>query len=181
MAPQVIKYVGVLLCFSLWAQRYQTDSLIISFYSDAPLEKISAENRTGCYSWIDFRTDSVFVRVRIRSFSFPNKLMEEHFNESYLESEKYPYAYFRGKPIAPFPYRQPGTYAVGARGVLEIHGTKQERILSGTYEVLSDGRLRLTGNFFVRPADHKIKIPTLLWEKIAEQVQVTFTGLYRAL
>ncbi|MEN3041668.1 MAG: YceI family protein [Bacteroidia bacterium] len=152
--------------------------MTISFYSDAPLEKISAENRTGCYSWIDFRTDSVYVRVRIRDFSFPNKLMEEHFNEEYLESDKYPYAQFWGKLVAPFPYKQPGTYAVSARGILEIHGVKREEIISGVYEVLPDGKLRLKGRFFVRPANYKIKIPRLLWEKIAEQVEVSFQATY---
>lgn len=161
-----------------WAQRYTTDSLYISFYSDAPLEKISAENRTGASSWIDFATDSVYVRVRIRSFSFPNKLMEQHFNEDYLESERYPYAYFWGKLVAPFPYTQPGTYAVSAQGILEIHGVRKERVLSGVYEVLPEGRLKLNGKFFVAPAEHKIKIPRMLWQKIAEQVEVSFVGWY---
>lgn len=169
----------LLVGFSL-AQRFTTDSLHVRFYSDAPLEKISAENPTGAMSWVDFATDSVYVRVRIRSFSFPNKLMEQHFNEEYLESDRYPYAYFWGKLVAPFPYAQPGTYAVSARGVLEIHGVRQERVLSGLYEVLPDGTLKLTGKFFVAPADHKIKIPRLLWQKIAEQVEVSFVGWYRA-
>lgn len=162
-----------------FGQRYVTDSLIISFYSDAPLEKISEENAKGCYGYVDFRTDSVYVRVKIRGFSFPNKLMEEHFNENYMESEKYPYAYFWGKLVAPFPYQQPGTYAVSARGVLEIHGVRREALISGAYEVLPDGRLRLTGRFFVRPADYKIEIPRLLWQKIAEEVEVRFEGVYR--
>ncbi|MCX7606871.1 MAG: YceI family protein [Bacteroidia bacterium] len=162
----------------LKAQRYEADSLIISFYSDAPLEKISAENQTGCYSYVDFRTDSVYVRVKIRGFSFPNKLMEEHFNENYLESDQYPFAYFQGKLIAPIPYTQPGTYAVSAQGVLLIHGVRRDRVLSGVYEVRSDGTLFLTGKFLVKPADHKITIPKLLWEKIAEEVEVSFRGRY---
>lgn len=166
------------LAFS-WAQRYTTDSLYISFYSDAPLEKISAENRTGASSWIDFATDSVYVRVRIRGFSFPNKLMEQHFNEDYLESERYPYAYFQGELVAPFPYMQPGAYAVSAQGILEIHGVRKERVLSGVYEVLPGGQLKLTGKFFVAPAEHKIKLPRMLWEKIADQVEVSFVGWYR--
>lgn len=161
------------------AQRYQTDTLIISFYSDAPLEKISAENRQGCKGWIDFATDSVYVQVRIRGFSFPNKLMEEHFNENYMESDRYPYAYFRGKLIAPFPYQQPGTYAVSARGIMEIHGVQRQELISGTFEVLPDGRLRLTGQMWVRPEDYKIKIPRLLWEKIAQTVEVKFSGTFR--
>ena len=174
------KLAALLLVGLSWAQRFSTDSLYVSFYSDAPLEKISAENRTGCSSWVDFGTDSVYVRVRIRGFSFPNKLMEQHFNEDYLESERYPYAYFWGKLVAPFPYTQLGTYAVGARGILEIHGVRKERVLTGVYEVLPDGTLKLTGKFFVAPADHKVKIPRLLWQKIAEQVEVSFVGWYRA-
>ncbi|MCS6790474.1 MAG: YceI family protein, partial [Bacteroidia bacterium] len=118
------------------AQRYVSDTLYIRFYSDAPLEKIQAENTRGSQSWIDFSTDSVYVRVKIRSFSFPNKLMEEHFNENYMESERYPYAYFQGKLIAPFSPKEPGTYAVSAKGLLTIHGVTRERLLSGTFEVL---------------------------------------------
>ncbi|MCX7652350.1 MAG: YceI family protein [Bacteroidia bacterium] len=179
MARWIKPILIIWLACGLRAQTYHADSLIISFYSDAPLEKITAENRTGCLSWIDFKTDSVYVRVRIRDFSFPNKLMQEHFNEDYLESDKYPYAHFWGKLVAPFPYTRPGTYAVSARGVLEIHGVRREEIISGVYEVLPDSKLKLTGRFFIRPADHKIKVPRLLWEKIAEQVEVTFRATYQ--
>ncbi|MCS7296828.1 MAG: YceI family protein [Bacteroidia bacterium] len=176
-----MRQVSILLFFTLyaWGQRYVTDTLIISFYSDAPLEKIAAENRTGCTSWVDFATDSVYVRVKVRNFSFPNKLMEEHFNESYLETDRYPYAFFRGKLVAPFPYTQEGTYAVSARGIMEIHGVQREEIVSGLYEVRKDQQLVLTGRFFVRPADYKIKVPRMLWEKIATEVEVSFRGIYR--
>ncbi len=164
---------------ALLAQRFVTDTLVISFYSDAPLEKISAENRTGCYSYVDLGTDSVYVRVRIRGFSFPNKLMEEHFNENYLESDKYPYAYFWGRLVAPFPSDEPGTYAVSAAGQLTIHGVTREALISGVFTVESAGSLRLEGKFFVRPADFNITIPKLLWQKIAETVEVSFLGTYR--
>ncbi|MCX8112749.1 MAG: YceI family protein [Bacteroidia bacterium] len=173
------RWLATLCLTTTWAQRYETDTLVIRFYSDAPLEKIAAENKNGCRSWIDFATDSVYVQVRIRGFSFPNKLMEEHFNENYLESDKYPYAYFRGKLVAPFPYTQPGTYAVSARGMIEIHGVRREEVLSGVYEVKPQGVLQLSGRFLVRPTDYKIKIPRLLWEKIAEEVEVSFYGIYR--
>ncbi|MCS7188714.1 MAG: YceI family protein [Bacteroidia bacterium] len=169
----------ILYLIKLSAQSYHTDSLTISFYSDAPLEKISAENRTGCYSWIDFQTDSVFVKVKIRGFSFPNKLMEEHFNEDYLESEKYPYAYFQGKLVSSFPFQQVGTYAVSAEGTMEIHGVKKRQVLAGIFEVLPTGKLLLQGKFIVRLEDYKIRIPRLLWNKIAEEVEVSFRGIYR--
>jgi len=162
-----------------YAQLYKTDTLFISFYSDAPLEKISAESRKGSYSVIHFGPDTVYVRVPIRSFEFPNKLMQEHFNEDYLESDRYPYAYFRGKLIAPIPLNEPGEYAVSAEGDLIIHGKAQHRLLSGVFQVLPDKRLILRGKFLVRPADHDIKIPKMLWQKIAEEVEVRFFGQYR--
>lgn len=172
-------YLVLLWLGTLAAQRLQTDTLVIRFYSDAPLEKISAENRTGCYSYIDLKTDSVYVRVRIRDFSFPNKLMQEHFNENYLESDRYPYAYFLGRLLASFPYDEAGTYAVSAKGRLTIHGVTREALISGVFTVDSAGSLQLEGKFFLKPADYNIEIPTLLWEKIAEVVEVSFRGTYR--
>ncbi|MEN2992678.1 MAG: YceI family protein [Bacteroidia bacterium] len=180
MKPPGKGILGLLLGL-LTAQRYQSDSLTIRFYSEAPLEKITAINSTGCQSWIDFSSDSVFVQVKIRAFSFPNKLMQEHFNENYLESERYPYAYFRGKLVTPFPYTTPGTYAVSAQGSLEIHGVAHQRVVTGTFEVQPDGRLRLEGKCWVRPADHKIKVPRFLWQKIAEVIEVTYYGFYSPL
>ncbi len=162
-----------------YAQMYKSDTLFISFYSDAPLEKISAESRKGSYSVIHFGPDTVYVRVPIRSFEFPNKLMQEHFNEDYLESDRYPYAYFRGKLVAPIPLNEPGQYAVSAEGELVIHGRAQHRLLSGVFQVLPDRRIILNGKFLVRPADHGISIPRMLWQKIAEEVEVRFYGQYR--
>lgn len=167
-----------LLVGGAFAQRLVADTLYLRFYSDAPLEKITAENTRGVYSFLDLASDSVFVRIKIRGFSFPNKLMEEHFNENYLESEKYPYAYFRGKLIASVPYPTPGTYAVSAKGLLEIHGVAQERVLSGVFEVQPNGILLLSGKAYVKPADHSINIPRLLTRKIAETVEVTWWGRY---
>lgn len=174
------KWLAVLGLTVGWAQLYETEELVISFYSDAPLEKITAENRGGCFGWVNFATDSVYVQVWMRGFSFPNKLMERHFNELYVESDKYPYAYFRGKLVASFPYTKVGTYAVSAKGVMEIHGVKRQEVLSGVYEVKPDGRLKLTGRFFLHPADYGVKVPTLLWQQIAKQVEVSFHGIYRA-
>ncbi|GIV25582.1 MAG: hypothetical protein KatS3mg026_1274 [Bacteroidia bacterium] len=168
-----------LLIGGAFAQRLVADTLYLRFYSDAPLEKITAENTRGVYSFLDLATDSVFVRIKIRGFSFPNKLMEEHFNENYLESEKYPYAYFRGKLVAPVPYPTPGTYAVSAKGLLQIHGVAQERVLSGVFEIQPNGIVLLSGKAYVKPADHRIAIPRLLTQKIAETVEVTWWGRYK--
>jgi len=162
------------------AQLYKSDSVGVTFYSDAPLEKITADSRKGAFSVIHFGPDTVYVRIPIRSFEFPNKLMQSHFNEDYLESDKYPYAYFRGKLIAPIPVSQPGDYAVSAEGDLIIHGQTQRRFLSGVFTVLPDRRIILKSKLFVRPADHKIKVPQMLWQKIGEEVEVLFHAAYKA-
>jgi hypothetical protein len=73
----------------------------------------------------------------------------------------------------------PGEYAVSAEGDFTIHGKAQHRLLSGVFQVLPDKRLILRGKFLVRPADHDIKIPQMLWQKIAEEVEVRFFGQYR--
>ena len=75
---------------------YSTGTGEVSFYSDTPLETIEAVNKkTG--SIINATSRELAVQMKITDFVFPNKLMQEHFNENYLESEKYPTAVFKGK------------------------------------------------------------------------------------
>ena len=97
--------------------------------------------------------------------------MEEHFNENYMETEKYPAAVFIGKIMEPVDYRRDGTYPVHADGVLDIHGIKQNRSLKGQMSI-SGGQITLTSDFDVKLADHKIQVPTLVITKIAEDIAV---------
>ncbi|MBO9639677.1 MAG: YceI family protein, partial [Siphonobacter aquaeclarae] len=92
----VLLMLGLALTFQARAQLFLTQTGETRFFSKAPLEDISAINKkTGAV--LNTQNGDVVVRVPITEFQFPNKLMQEHFNENYLESDKFPYAMFRGK------------------------------------------------------------------------------------
>lgn len=143
----------------------------ISFFSKAPLEDIEAKNEKVT-SLLNTSNNEIAVRVPIREFQFRNKLMQEHFNENYMESERYPNATFKGKINEIIDFKTPGNYDVSATGVLNIHGVNQKRTLTGKLQITETNML-LDTKFEVMLKDHKIKIPTLVFNKIAEKIAVT--------
>jgi polyisoprenoid-binding protein YceI len=154
----------------LYGQKYKSESSYISFFSDAPMEDIKAENPNS-KSAIDLETGEIAFSVPIKSFTFEKSLMQEHFNENYLESEKYPNATFSGKLIG-FDPSKVGWQPATAKGRMTIHGVENE--------ITCDGRLNINGNdvqieaiFPVQVADYKIKIPKVVFYNIAETVEVT--------
>ena len=110
--------------------------------------------------------------VTIKGFTFEKKLMEEHFNEKYMESDKYPYATFTGKINEAVDYKKEGTYKVTITGKLNIHGVEKERTIDGTLTI-KGGEISLDSKFNVALKDHKVEIPTLVAQNIAEVVEVT--------
>ena len=173
--------IGILLlvsCASLKAQVYSTTKGEAVFFSSAPLEDITAKN-SRVISILNTVTGELTVRVPINQFDFPNKLMEQHFNENYMESEKYPYGTFKGKLNEQIDFSKPGTYDATVSGVLNIHGVDQKRTLNGKVIVGTDGSLELQTKFTVALADHKIDIPKIVFNKIAEKIAVTANFKYQ--
>ena len=146
-------------------------STIITFYSDAPLEKIEAKN-TSATPVFNTSTGDFQIRVPMSSFQFKNDLMKEHFNENYVESEKYPYCVFKGKcDITHF--EEGKEYEASMTGTMNLHGITQNISVKGKIKK-QNNELILESEFFIKPTDYNIQIPSLLTEKIAEQVKVTF-------
>lgn len=150
----------------------------VSLYSEAPLEDIEAESVKGV-SVLNTATGDIAFSVPVRSFKFEKSLMEEHFNENYMESDKFPQASFKGKVKGVPDWAKNGEYSVQAVGVLEVHGVKQNRTIPGKI-VISNGSVRMSSVFMVRCKDHRIDIPTLVFQKIAESIKVTVTADYSA-
>ncbi|RPD46526.1 YceI family protein [Paracnuella aquatica] len=148
----------------------------VSFFSKAPLEDIEAENNAAS-SLLNTTNNEVSVRIPVNKFEFPNDLMQEHFNDDFLETAKYPVATFKGKINEVVTWNKPGTYTVTATGVLNIHGVAQQRTIKGTVQVAPNS-LRLESAFVVKLADFNIKIPTLLFQKISEQIEVKCLFVY---
>jgi hypothetical protein len=159
-----------------WAQKYTAEKAFISFYSDAPLEDISAENKKVTTLFNAATSDLVFS-VPIKDFKFEKSLMQEHFNEKYLESEKFPKATFQGK-VEGFDPGKPGEQQVKANGKLSIHGVTREINVPGTMEV-SGNKIVMKSKFMVKVADYDITIPQLVFQNIAEEVQVTVDFIYK--
>ncbi len=165
--------IGVSSTLSALAQSeiYTSGKTSVSFFSAAPLEDIEALNQKAV-SLINLKNREIVVRIPIREFQFSNKLMQQHFNENYMESEKHPYATFKGIINEPFVFTKPGIYNLTATGIFNLHGVNQKRTLSGKLSVGDQGIL-LETDFTVLLADHKIKIPKLVFNKIAEQIAVS--------
>jgi hypothetical protein len=153
-------------------ERYQLLLSKLSFVSKAPLENIEATNY-GTRGIIDPLAKSFFFRIPIKEFDFHSDLMEEHFNENYLESGKFPYATFKGTIENTVSFKTDGIYAISAKGELNIHGVSEEREISATISVKGD-KITIESQFNVRPEDHRIKIPSILFNKIAQDVRVAF-------
>ena len=173
-----LKKIKLILLFGLivnavggYAQRvYSTQKGTISFFSKTPVEDISAVNEKVSAA-INIATGEVAVLAEMKHFEFPNKLMQEHFNENYMESDKYPRAYFKGKIAETLDFSKPGKQAVTADGKLQMHGVEKDCRLTGTIES-KDGQMLLDTAFEVLLEDYKIKIPKAVFLKIAEKIAV---------
>ncbi len=148
----------------------------VSFYSSTPVEDIDAHSKTAV-SALNIKTGQIYAKVENTSFGFKAKLMEEHFNENYMESDKYPYSLFDGKIIDHPNITQPGTYHVHILGKLTMHGVTKEYKVPATL-VYQDGKYTATSNFKVKLADHKIEIPSILFTKIAEDIEIKIKTNY---
>ena len=148
----------------------------IMFYSDSPLEKIEAINKKS-KSFFKVSTKTLVFVIPIVSFKFEKPLMEEHFNENYLESEKFPTAKFNGTINEDIDFTKDGTYEASVTGELTIHGVEQERTIKGTITI-KDGQLIFEGKFDIKLEDHDIDIPSIVIENIAEVVEVTTRFVY---
>src|SRR4051812_26969422 len=73
-----------------YANTYASNDGKLHFFASTPLEDIEATSNKGVCV-INTETKKVYAKVAMTSFNFPKKLMQEHFNENYMESEKYPY------------------------------------------------------------------------------------------
>lgn len=143
----------------------------VSFKSEAPLEVIEAESK-HLRGILDPEKQTFAWTVEIQTFEgFNNALQREHFNENYLESRRFPKASFTGKIIETMDFSHDGTYSVRAKGKLNIHGKEQERIIKSQV-VIAGKRVKIQADFRILLADHDIRIPKIVYQKIAEEVQV---------
>ena len=157
------------------AQKYKSSSSSIHFFSNAPVEDIEATNLDG-QSAIDLATGEIVFSIPIKSFTFEKSLMQEHFNENYMESDKYPKAIFKGE-IMNFDLSNNELQKANAKGIINIHGVEQEISVEGQIKI-SDDSMELKAKFSIKLEDYKIKIPKVVFYNIAEIVDVTISFNY---
>lgn len=173
MKKSLFSFALALLSTAAFAQKWGTKTGQIDFFSKTPMEDISAKNKK-VQAVVDAASGAIAVSVNIRDFKFERSLMEEHFNENYLESDKYPTADFRGTIENPksVDWTKDGVYQVKAVGDLKMHGVTQ-KVAAPMQILVKDGKAGVTGTFPIQLSDYNIKIPTLVVAKIAKQVDVT--------
>jgi hypothetical protein len=142
----------------------------IQFDASTPLEDISAVNKKVNFI---LKSDGEFASLLlVKEFNFKRELMEEHFNENYMESDRYPKAHFVGK-ISDFSLNQLSHIerTFNLSGTLTMHGVSRTFNTDVNLKKIDD-MLFLESSFIVRPEEYKIKVPRILFKKIAEEVQV---------
>jgi polyisoprenoid-binding protein YceI len=177
------KIILALLVFAAaapaYAQKYMTRTGKISFFSSTPLENIEAVNNEAA-AVVDTKSGEVVFQVPVKSFKFEKELMQEHFNENYMESDKYPKSDFKGTIANPetVNWAKDGVYKTTVKGKLTMHGTTNDVSVPGTVTI-KGGTATIDAKFKVKPTDYKIKIPAVVQGKIAEQIEITISSILK--
>ncbi len=145
-----------------------------SFYSETPIENIDATSN-GMNVVLNVSTGDIVLIVPYTSFKFKKALMQEHFNEKYMESDKFPNATFKGKIAQPVNVARDTTMEVSATGQFNCHGVDKTRTEKATLTI-KDGKITLKGNFKVAIKDHNIEVPKVVVQNIAEIIDVKFSA-----
>ena len=171
MEHKITRLFSIIFIFSFAcfvnAQVYLADSCRVTFFSDGILEDIEAVSvmpEGSTYAAYNSTNGKFSFKIPIKSFHFENSLMQEHFNENYMESDKYPFALFKGTIE-----NKDGSGM--AKGEFTVHGVMKTRDIKGSIDKGEKG-LTITSEFWVKTADHKIKIPKLLVKNLAEEIKV---------
>ena len=166
----------LLLCLLLTTlasgqERFLTKTGTISFFSKLPLENIQAEN-SQVLSIVDATSGQMAIAILMQSFLFEKALMQEHFNENYVESDKYPKATFKGNII---DFKSIGVVEkkVQVVGTLEIHNESIEITIDALATKTAD-TLVMTGAFYINLSDFAVDIPSIVRNKIAQKIKISF-------
>ena len=166
----------ILICFLLVnlsnaQERYLTKNGAVTFFSSAPMEDIKAENNQ-VLSIIDASSGKMAISILMKSFMFKKALMQEHFNENYVESDKFPKAIFKGE-ILNFENIKDSETKAEVKGTITIHGKTKEIVIPANF-TRTDDAIVVNGEFNLLVADFDITIPGVVAKNIAKKIKVTF-------
>jgi polyisoprenoid-binding protein YceI len=175
----IIALVG--FAFAANSQKMMTRTGKITFFSEASLENIEAVNNQVS-SVINADNGDVAFSLLMKAFSFEKALMQEHFNEKYVESDKFPKATFKGtiQNYSSLKLSEKPT-EVTVKGTLTIHGVAKEVTYKGTLAKMSDGKLNAVSDFTIKLDDYKIAIPSAVQENISNTIKISVNMTYEAM
>lgn len=176
MKKLLITLIFAMLANTALPQIYSCKNGDASFFSEAPLENIEAVSRS-MNSVLNTSTGDIVFIVPMTSFKFQKALMQEHFNEKYVESDKYPNGTFKGKINEKIDWTNNAEQEITATGTLTVHGVDVPHTEKGKLTI-KDGAISIAGSFKVKVADHKIEIPKIVIQNIAEVVDVKYNCSY---
>lgn len=173
---KILVMMTVTFCTAVtFGQKYYTKTGQVNFDATSPSspEKIEGVSRTATCV-VDTKSGNMQMAVLMKGFGFERALMEEHFNENYVESHKYPKAEFKGdlKEPGKIDFSKNGTYTVKVKGKLTLHGESKE-IETDSRLVIQDGKIKATADFNVVLSDYKISIPGLVADKVAKTAKIS--------
>lgn len=161
------------------SQKYLTKTGYISFFSSTPIEDITAENNQ-VVSILNTENGEVVFQALMKSFQFEKALMQEHFNEKYVHSDKFPKSTFKGKivNVEEIQFTEAGTYDITVKGEMNIHGVSKEIETKGKL-IVKEGEIYAEASFPLTVADWEIKVPSVVRDNIAESVETTVKMTYK--
>lgn len=161
--------------------KYETRTAKASFQSQTPIEEIYSENnQVASILKVEGAKKIIAFNVIMRSFKFEKALMEEHFNEKYVHSEKYPAAKFIGELEDDIDLNTAGVYKnITISGTMTFHGVSQPITIPADLEVSQNNEIKGYATFKISPEEYNIEIPKLVSDKIASEILVTVEALYK--
>jgi hypothetical protein len=175
MKKAFVFLLSIFLTASVFGQRYFTKNGKINFDATSPSspERVEAVNRSvTCV--VDLKTGALQFALLMKGFEFERALMEEHFNENYVESNKFPKSEFKGKikDVDEIDFTKDGTYKLKVKGDITIHGETKEVETEGKL-VVQGGKINADADFNLKLSDFKISIPGLVADKVAKTAKIT--------
>jgi hypothetical protein len=158
----------------MYGQTFMTRTGKISFNATTPgsPEKIEGINNEVA-NIIDTKTGNIVFQLPVKSFKFERELMQEHFNENYMESDKFPKSEFKGAitNMNEVNFAKDGTYSAKVTGKLTIHGVTKDLTVPGTITV-SGNTMKASTKFTIKLQDYNITIPSVVADKIAKDATI---------
>jgi polyisoprenoid-binding protein YceI len=178
-----VLYILIFLSSSVIAQDKYASTYVctkgkVHFFSKTPLEDIDATTlKAVCV--LNTATRKVYTTIPVNSFQFPNRLMQEHFNENYIESHKYPFSIYDATIVETnLDFTKDTTYNINLSGILELHGVKKEKLVQGTITFKNGEPVAATAEFVVALVDYKIDIPKAVIMNIAETIKIDLSFVF---